>query len=93
MISANSRYANCKIELLVDAANPTQPKPTIIPTPPHLRAFNYTEYQVVYGDRVDNLAYSFLNDPGLWWVIANANPEITLWIDLVPGTILRIPRV
>ena len=30
-----------------------------------------------YGDRLDNMAYDFYNDPQLWWIISRANPDIT----------------
>jgi hypothetical protein len=44
------------------------------------------------GDRLDSLAFSYYNDPTLWWVIAAANNNITkgaLYPE--PGTQLRIP--
>lgn len=44
------------------------------------------------GDRLDNLAYSYYNDPTLWWVIATANNNITKGqLYPIPGTQLRIP--
>ncbi len=44
------------------------------------------------GDRLDNLAYSYYNDPTLWWVIATANNNITKGqLYPTPGTQLRIP--
>jgi nucleoid-associated protein YgaU len=44
------------------------------------------------GDRLDSLAYSYYNDPTLWWIISAANNNITkgaLYPE--PGTQLRIP--
>jgi nucleoid-associated protein YgaU len=44
------------------------------------------------GDRLDSLAFSYYNDPTLWWVIAMANNNATkgaLYPE--PGTQLRIP--
>jgi len=29
-----------------------------------------------YGDRLDNLAAQFYNDPTLWWFISSANPDL-----------------
>jgi hypothetical protein len=44
------------------------------------------------GDRLDSLAFSYYNDPTLWWVIAAANNNITKGaLYPVPGTQLRIP--
>jgi hypothetical protein len=44
------------------------------------------------GDRLDNLAYQFYDDPTLWWIIAVANPDLpndSLYLTL--GFQLRIP--
>ena len=45
------------------------------------------------GDRLDLLADQFYNDPRLWWIINNANPDATRGDSLVckPGSQLRIP--
>ena len=45
------------------------------------------------GDRVDSIAYNFYNDPDLWWVIVQANPN-KLKRDtyfMPPGIQLRVP--
>jgi hypothetical protein len=44
------------------------------------------------GDRLDNLAYQFYNDPTLWWVLSVANPDLpndSLYPTL--GYQLRVP--
>ena len=41
------------------------------------------------GDRCDNLAFQFYNDPNLWWFIARVNNLTTMKIPA--GTSLRIP--
>ena len=44
------------------------------------------------GDRLDNLAYQFYNDPTLWWVLSIANPDLpndSLYPTL--GYQLRVP--
>jgi nucleoid-associated protein YgaU len=44
------------------------------------------------GDRLDSLAFSYYNDPTLWWIIAMANNNATKGaLYPVPGTQLRIP--
>ena len=47
-----------------------------------------------YGDRLDNMAYDFYNDPQLWWIISRANPDKikrdSFFID--PGLQIRIPH-
>ena len=41
------------------------------------------------GDRCDNLANRFYNDPSLWWFIAKINGLKTM--NIPPGISLRIP--
>ena len=41
------------------------------------------------GDRCDNLAQRFYNDPNLWWFIARTNNLKTM--NIPAGTSLRIP--
>ena len=41
------------------------------------------------GDRLDNLASEYYNDPNLWWFIARANNLKTM--NIPAGTSLRIP--
>jgi hypothetical protein len=44
------------------------------------------------GDRLDSIAYSYYQDPELWWVISVANNNITKGsIFPTPGTQLRVP--
>jgi hypothetical protein len=47
----------------------------------------------IRGDRLDNLAYQFYNDPTLWWILSVANPDLpndSLYPSL--GFQLRIPN-
>ena len=41
------------------------------------------------GDRCDNLAFRFYDDPNLWWFIARVNNLKTM--NIPAGTSLRIP--
>lgn len=44
------------------------------------------------GDRYDLLALNYYNDSSLWWVIAVANPNISLGTLVIPeGVQIRIP--
>lgn len=65
---------------------------TIIHTrTPEVQVFGYSLHVVQYGDRLDTLAAQHFGDPELFWVIANANPEV-FYPDQIPvGTVLRIP--
>ena len=45
------------------------------------------------GDRYDLLALSYYNDSSLWWVIAIANPSVSLSTLVIPeGVQIRIPN-
>ena len=47
----------------------------------------------IIGDRLDTLADQFYNDVRLWWIIANANPDIVRRdsYSLKPNLEVRIP--
>ena len=48
-------------------------------------------YQVIQGDTLDYLAYQYLGDTRLWWVILEVNPQyLTPW-DIRIGDIILIP--
>ena len=47
-------------------------------------------YITTQGDRLDKLAGSYYNDGTLWWVIAAAS-GIGWWLQVTPGTVLKIP--
>ena len=46
------------------------------------------------GDRLDLIAHTFYNDKGLWWAIAQANPDVIKGdgVYLKPGITIRIPN-
>lgn len=90
MIYEGSRYENETVIRVIDwqgLANPA------IYVRPNIDAasFPYQIYMVQQGDRLDNLAYAFYNNPELWFEIARANPEVFYPDDLPEGTLLRIP--
>ena len=43
------------------------------------------------GDRLDTLAFQFLGDSSLWWIIAAANNIHDAVFGFEDGTVLRIP--
>ena len=47
------------------------------------RHTGFVEYELKAGDRLDALAQEFYDDPRLWWVIVEANPQVLLPADLV----------
>lgn len=90
MISQRSRYVNSTV-----AKRPTRvpgkAARAIITRAPGVKAFNFTYYRIRDIDRIDGLARYFFGDETAWWIIANANPEILMWDEIEPGTIIRIP--
>jgi len=90
MIDADSRYSQSTIAPVVVGK---QVRFVIVPGEQRAYTFNYQFYQVLQGDRIDNLAFKFYGDPLRWWVIADANPQRMDWGSLVPGEIIRVPTV
>jgi aryl-phospho-beta-D-glucosidase BglC (GH1 family) len=62
-------------------------------TQPIDKTFTFTYHQVKANDYVDLLANVEYGDPTLWWIIANANPEVTDWMNLTVGSLIRIPKL
>jgi nucleoid-associated protein YgaU len=69
----NSRYYGAQIEQLTTAGGTPVMYLTrrIIPQPGIYTAT--TTYVLTAGDRLDNLAQTFLGDPALYWMICDAN--------------------
>lgn len=83
-----SRYATADLASVAD--NLGDYHVTVFRYLPGIPAF--TTYIVIQqGARLDLLADRFLGDPGLWWQIADANPELPYPDALEPGTMVRIP--
>lgn len=90
MIAANSRYSNSK--LVTETVNDNDVL-YITPSSPTAYTFAFNYYVVDGSDRIDNIAAAFLSDPTQWYLIGDANPQIMNWLEISPGTIIRIPRV
>lgn len=88
-ISQTSRYASSQVAPVTDASGVT--RQTILPTAPTDTAYQVSFYQWRTGDRPDLLAFRNYGDERLWWLIAKVNPEITNWLDVTVGTVIRIP--
>lgn len=67
--------------------------PIVFYQPDELLNIKYTEHVYKSGERLDYLAYKYLNRPDLWWAIAEYNPEIKDFFNIPAGTVLRIPSV
>lgn len=64
---------------------------TVIPVDSVEEDINYT-YTSRMGDRWDTIAYKYLGNAALWYVIANANNGLNGSIFIKPGTIITIPQ-
>lgn len=89
MIAASSRYAASVVLSVTGTDGVT--RPTIMPRPTAARTVVVTDYLWRTGDRADALAARAFGDETLWWVIADANPEVLDWTSVPPGTAVRIP--
>jgi hypothetical protein len=53
---------------------------------------SYYLYTWRAGDRPDLVAAETLKNPNLWWAIFDINPELIYPLNILPGTIVRIPN-
>ena len=87
MISSESRYASCII--LQDGTEESLGSRKRIDSSPRSDDRFHT---VVDSDRIDNIAYRYLADSKLWWIIADYN-DIFFPLELPVGSVLRIPSI
>lgn len=90
MITAASRYADSALALVSSSRGTNL---TVVPSQQREWAFNFTYHQVNGADRIDLLADQYYSDARLWWMIADANPEVLEWSTLTVGQTIRIPSV
>ena len=90
MISTDSRYTTAVLQTVTDPDGTTRQEMRV--AFPRSRVVQFTYYRTKASDRVDTLAAKHYGNGRLWWLIADANPEILDWTDLVPGTTIRVPN-
>lgn len=90
MISPSSRYSGNTVAPVTDAAGVT--RPTILPLTPQAQTYVVQYYTWGAHDRVDLVAQRFYGAEHLWWLFANANPQIVNWLSVPQGTVIRIPN-
>jgi len=88
MISLASRYTKDYVGRVTEN-NVT--RTIIVKKPVRPNTFDFTYYQWFDGDRIDLVARDYFDDERLWYVIADANPEILVWTEVAVGTVIRIP--
>ena len=89
MISARSRYADSPVVLLKTSRGSVV---SLARKQPRPKRIEYTFIRVQAETRIDHLAKNAFGDEKMWWIIADANPEILDWTSLPMGTTLRLPR-
>jgi phage tail protein X len=89
MITPSSRYARNRVVPVTDEHGVT--RPTILPLAPAAARYTVQYYTWSTHDRVDLVALRFYGSEQLWWLFAQANPQITNWAKIPDGTLIRIP--
>lgn len=88
-IDPGSRYATAEVLAVTDRAGIT--RQTLVPRLRGARGFTVLDYAWNEGDRPDLVAGRAYGDETMWWVLAQANPQILDWTEVPPGTIVRVP--
>jgi nucleoid-associated protein YgaU len=92
MIFKGSRYQFSTVDFF--STNTTKSEqPVIFYTFSKLGLLSYWEHQYVQGERLDQIASKYYQNPKSWWLIAEYNPQIVDFTNITPGTLLRIPNV
>lgn len=87
MIGESSRYSGCV--LYIDGADEFIGNRLQIDTSPQPDDLFHVVQDT---DQIDLLAYRYLGDPTLWWLICDYN-DIFFPLDIDLGSVLRIPSV
>jgi hypothetical protein len=90
MIYLDSRYADGPLFKAYDSRTDTYELTVFRSFPSYRVAYFY--YTWIETDRLDRVALRFLSNPTLWWQIMDINPEVIDPLNIVPGTVLRIPN-
>lgn len=91
-IYLGSRYENSTVDFLAYRSTETA-APVVFYQFPDIGRITYSEYSWKDGDRMDQVATKFYRYPELWWLVAQANPQINDHSKIPAGAVLRIPVV
>lgn len=91
-IYKGSRYEYSTIDFVSTTANGSL-NPIVFYQFSDLGLVSYYQHVYVAGERLDQIAYRYYRSPEYWWIIPEFNPEIVDFINIEPGTVLRIPNV
>ena len=91
-IYKGSRYEYSTIDY-VSTKNGDPEKAIVFYTFSDIGTITYHLHTYTTGERLDQIADKYYNNPEYWWVIPEFNPEITDFTNIKYGTLLRIPSV
>lgn len=92
-IHSGSRYIRTPVANVLDNKRgllPTFGRRKTLTIPPGAEIITH---RVIQGDTIDHIAYRYLGDSNLWWVIMDVNPEVLRPWDIKIGDILVIPTL
>lgn len=92
MIFKGSRYEYSTIDFIATDPNGGS-YPIVFYKFSDLGLINYYEHVYVQGERLDQIAQKYYQRPAFWWYIIEYNPQIKDFLNIQPGTIIRVPRV
>jgi nucleoid-associated protein YgaU len=91
-IYKGSRYEYSTIDFF-KVSNQGDNNPVVFYEFSQLGLISYWEHVYVKNERLDQISHQYYKKPEFWWVIPEYNPEITDFLNIEPGTKLRIPNV
>lgn len=91
-IYKSSRYAYSKVSF-VQTSETSYPKPVVFYDIGISTVLSFYEHIYIEGERLDQISTKYYKVPTLWWYIAQNNPSIKDFNNIVPGTVIRVPRV
>lgn len=91
-ILTGSRYENSTVDFFTKKEYGTS-YPVVFYTPDSLVNISFLNHVVTEGETLHGLSQVYFSRPDLWWAIVEYNPEIVDFINITPGTVIRIPSV
>lgn len=90
-IYKSSRYAESEIDYL-SVVQDGDVTPVVSYEFADLDKMSWVDYTWKGGDRLDTVSHQFYKTPHLWYLIAEANPEIEDLQNIPAGYKVRVPR-
>jgi hypothetical protein len=91
-IRAGSRYEKSIVDYFKKTENGIT-YPIVFYSADNLTSIKFILHTFTKGETLTGLSWRYFNRPDVWWVIAEYNPEITDFVNIAGGTVLRIPNV